>query len=146
MTSIPDGIRALVVALLQMGGDELRDGQPGARITISSLNTGTDAPWEDCYSVNVDAEVLARVIKALGGPAGVSPVRGAVAQPAQALSDDERDLFDQLDDLYTNVDLDDLTKTVLNDTKPSDRLTVTQAIDGMFGHIPHRDVEDGDVL
>ncbi|MCX4792518.1 hypothetical protein OG369_42850 [Streptomyces sp. NBC_01221] len=115
MTNIPDGIRALIVALLQMGGDELRAGQPGARITITSLNTGTPTPWEDCYSVNMDAELLARVIKALGGPAGVSPVRGVAAQPAPevdepsewsaaAVAHNHSQIYADVQDLFDEVD------------------------------------------
>lgn len=66
-------------------------------------------------------------------------------QPASALSDDERDVFDQLDDVFSRIDLDALTKTVLNNAKPADRLTVTRAIDGMFGHIPHQDTGEGEL-
>ncbi|TXS57992.1 hypothetical protein, partial [Streptomyces sp. sk2.1] len=71
MANVPDSIRALVVALHQLGGGAILQGQAGARLNITSLGTGTDTPWEDCYSVDVSARVLARVIEALGGPAGV---------------------------------------------------------------------------
>jgi len=50
-----------------------------------------------------------------------------------------------ISDLFADVDLAALTKTVLDDSTPADRLTVTQAIDGMFGHIPRPGVEDGDL-
>ncbi|MFG3244113.1 hypothetical protein [Streptomyces sp. NPDC048157] len=87
MANIPDGIRALVVALHQIGGGELLRGQAGVRINLASLNVETDAPWEHCFSVDVSADALARILKALGGPAGVSPVLGAAQTPAPATSE-----------------------------------------------------------
>ncbi|WP_331756168.1 hypothetical protein OHA04_45615 (plasmid) [Streptomyces sp. NBC_01590] len=119
MTSIPDGIRALVVALHQIGGGELLRGQAGVRINLASLNVETDAPWEHCFSVDVNAEALARVIKALGGPAGVGPVRGAVPAPAPATEEPSEwsaaavahnhsqiyaDVQDHLDDVFNSPD------------------------------------------
>jgi hypothetical protein len=131
MASVPDNIRALVYALHQLGGGEVTRGQAGIRINVSGLNVPTDAPWENCFSIDLSAEALARVIQAL--------------QPSHALSADERALLTQVGDIFDRVDFDALTKTVLNDAKPADRMTVTRAIDGMFGHIPHWDAKDGEL-
>ncbi|WP_327260007.1 hypothetical protein [Streptomyces sp. NBC_01240] len=125
MTNIPDGIRALVVALHQIGGGELLRGQAGVRINLASLNVETDAPWEHCFSVDVNAEVLARVIKALGGPAGVSPVRGAAAQPAPtaeepsewsaaAVEHAHSQIYADVQDLFNEVDPTSYLDDVVN--------------------------------
>jgi hypothetical protein len=127
MANVPDNIRALFYALHKLGGGEVTRGQAGIRINMSALNVPTDTPWENCFSIDLSAEALARVIQAL--------------QPSHALSADERAVLTQLGDIFDRIDLDALTKTVLNDAKPADRMTVTRAIDGMFGHIPHQDGE-----
>ncbi|MFE9491373.1 hypothetical protein ACFYNF_33885 [Streptomyces sp. NPDC006641] len=106
MANIPDGIRALVVALHQIGGGELLRGQAGVRINLASLNVETDAPWEHCFSVDVSADALARILKALGGPAGVSPVPGAAQTPAVVADAPTPDplLVAAIEDHFANVD------------------------------------------
>jgi hypothetical protein len=39
-------------------------------------------------------------------------------------------------DLFDGIDLIDLTRTVLNETRPEHRIAVTRALDDMFGDIP----------
>jgi hypothetical protein len=52
------------------------------------------------------------------------------------------DLAAAIDDAFAGIDLTELTRTVLADTAPHDRMTVTRALDDMFGDVTHPEAEE----
>ncbi|MEE1812611.1 hypothetical protein [Streptomyces sp. BE133] len=144
-----DPMRAGIAIIRALAGlDPRTPGAPiVARIAIVD-NAGTEIMRVEVTEAGVEnaVTVLEDAADRTAQDARLAALETPATQPAHELSADEMDLFDQLDKVFSHVDLDDLTRTVLDATKPSDRFTVTQAIDGMFGHIPHWDAEDGDVL
>jgi hypothetical protein len=56
-----------------------------------------------------------------------------------------QDLVNAVTELFLDINLDELTRTVLNDTPPAQRLGATRAIDDLFGHVPHWDAQDGEL-
>ncbi|MGW1814115.1 hypothetical protein ACWCQM_11215 [Streptomyces sp. NPDC002125] len=107
-------------------------GQPVVRLTIRTMDgefvgevqLGQRATTETTNAVSVVAEY------ALAKPSTPDLHPKAVAD---------------LIDMFDNLDLVDLTKSVLNAVTPTGRLAATQAIDDMFGHIPHPGAENGDL-
>lgn len=65
----PDGIHALAYALLTLGGDGIRTGHTGTRITLSPIPIHAENAHEQCYSVDVEAAGLARILDRLNVPA-----------------------------------------------------------------------------
>lgn len=45
---------------------------------------------------------------------------------------------------FTGIDLTELTRTVLNDTDPQNRITVTRAIESMLRDVTNQEAEDGE--
>ncbi|MFJ1827454.1 hypothetical protein [Streptomyces sp. NPDC088178] len=143
-----DPMRASIAIIRALAGLDPRT--PGAP-TVTRLIMTTDRGDEVCRIELTEAgvenavTVLEDAADRTAQDARIAALETPATQPAHEPSVDEMDLFDQLSEVFSHINLDDLTRAVLNNTKPSDRFTVTQAIDGMFGHIPHWDAEDGDV-
>ncbi|MFJ5212761.1 hypothetical protein [Streptomyces nigra] len=128
-----DTDRNSAIAALAEALTSFAQGPPGpggsVRIHISptgALGTGL----EHCHSFDVTpalAHRLADYVDAMNcftdsdAPSGVDLDRQTIAD---------------LTELFDEVDLIDLTNTVLNATRPEHRPAVTQAMDDMFGDIP----------
>ncbi|MFG2856722.1 hypothetical protein ACGFZ9_39720 [Streptomyces mirabilis] len=56
----------------------------------------------------------------------------------------DRQTVADLTDLFAGLDLMELTRDVLDATRPEDRLAVTHALDDMFGDIPVTGIDDND--
>lgn len=112
--SVPDNIRALVYALHKLGGGEVARGQAGIRINVSGLNVPTDAPWENCFSIDLSAEALARVIQKLTEPAQAPLV--AATEPrdwsAAAVAHTHSQVYADVQDLFEGIDPDSLLDDV----------------------------------
>jgi hypothetical protein len=115
--SVPDNIRALVYALHQLGGGEVTRGQAGIRINLSGLNVPTDAPWENCFSIDLSAEALARVVKA--AEQAVQPTQAplvAATEPrdwsAAAVAHTHSQVYADVQDLFEGIDPDSLLDDV----------------------------------
>lgn len=65
----PDGIHALAYALLALGGDGIRTGHTGTRITLSPVPIDAQNAHEQCYSVDIDTAGLNRILDRLNMPA-----------------------------------------------------------------------------
>ncbi|WP_404974780.1 hypothetical protein [[Kitasatospora] papulosa] len=73
----PDGIHALAYALLALGGDGIRAGRTGIRITLSPVPIHADKAHEQCYSVDVETDGLNRILDRLNVPAAQSGTEAA---------------------------------------------------------------------
>ncbi|CAL9669323.1 hypothetical protein [Streptomyces sp. enrichment culture] len=91
---------------------------------------------EYCHSVDITPDIahrLADYIDAMSCHLDSGRPDGVVLDPA-TIAD--------LTDLFDDIDLIDLTNTVLNATRPEHRPAVTRAMDDMFGDIPaHEDTD-----
>ncbi|MFE7929867.1 hypothetical protein ACFU6S_14180 [Streptomyces sp. NPDC057456] len=65
-----------------------------------------------------------------------APTRGPADLDAQTIAD--------LTDLFDGLDLDGLTRTVLDETRPGARAKVIRALGDMFGDIPVPGIDDTD--
>lgn len=144
-----DPLRAGIAIIRGLAGlDPRTPGEPTvARIAIIN-ESGTEIMRVEITEAGVEnaVNVLEAAADQADHEARMAALETPATQPLHALSADERSLLTQVGDVFDRVDLDALTKAVLNAAKPADRMTVTRAIDGMFGYIPHWDAEDGDVL
>lgn len=52
------------------------------------------------------------------------------------------ELVNDIDSAFAGLDLTELTRTVLDDTAPQDRMAVTRALDAMFGDHATEDEDD----
>jgi len=64
----PDGIHALAYALMLIGGDGIRAGRTGVRITLSPIPIDAENAHQECYSVDMEAAGLAKVTAKLSAP------------------------------------------------------------------------------
>ncbi|MEW2078792.1 hypothetical protein AB0941_35230 [Streptomyces sp. NPDC013433] len=122
-------LAALAEALTSLGHQAAPGPEQSVRIHLSPAGTlGTDL--EHCHSIDLTparAHQLADAIDALNCRLDDRPDGGVVLDP-QTLAD--------LTDLFDDIDLIDLTRTVLTATRPENRPAVTRAMDDMFGDVP----------
>lgn len=87
------------------------------------------------------AELLAEAIEQLL----ITLDTGEMADPAGAddFARTNPDLANDVSSAFTGLDLNEVARQVLNDTDPRDRMTVTRALDAMFGDTQDQQ-EDGD--
>lgn len=52
------------------------------------------------------------------------------------------ELADDVASAFSDIDLTELTRSVLNDTDPQHRMAVTRALDSMFGEVTDQEAED----
>ncbi|UXY25003.1 hypothetical protein N8I84_41990 (plasmid) [Streptomyces cynarae] len=104
---------------------------PGHSIRIHISPTGTlGSGLEHCHSFDVTpamAHRLADYIDAMSCYLDSERPNGVALDP-QTIAD--------LTELFEDIDLIDLTNTVLNATRPENRPAVPQAMDDMFGDVP----------
>ncbi|MFG3390621.1 hypothetical protein [Streptomyces rochei] len=130
-------IAALAEALTGFG--EATPG-PGQRIRIHISPTGTlGAGLEHCHSIDITparAHQLTDAIDRLNCHLDTEQTDGI---------DLDLDTIAELTDLFADIDIVDLTRTVLNATRPECRARVTQALDDVFGDAPVPGAEDTDL-
>lgn len=114
--------------------------KPDARLLLCPGNPQPeDAPH--LHAIGISAEVvdlLAEAVEKLIADRALYAAAAAVAQHNQVAK--------AVDDAFAALDLNQITKAVLNETAPQDRAAVTHALDAMFGDTPTEDdqQEDGD--
>ncbi|MEU6016997.1 hypothetical protein ABZ826_23980 [Streptomyces sp. NPDC047515] len=64
---------------------------------------------------------------------------------AAAVAHTHSQIYAAVTGAFDEIDLVDLTKTLLSNAAPQDRMAVTRRIDDWFGHIPHPSAEDGEL-
>jgi hypothetical protein len=113
---------------------------PGQSIRIHISPTGAlGAGLEHCHSIDISparAHQLADAVDRLNCHLDSEQPDGI---------DLDQDTIAVLTDLFDDIDVLDLTRTVLNATRPECRPRVTQALDDMFGDIPVPGAEDTDL-
>ncbi|MGW0632986.1 hypothetical protein [Streptomyces sp. NPDC002758] len=127
-------IQALTEALTGLAGQP----GPGASIRIHiSPTSALGAGLEYCRSIEITparAHQLADQADAMNCYLNSEhPGDGTVLDP-QTIAD--------ITELFKDIDLVDLTGTVLKSTRPEHKPAVTQAIDDMFGNVPGPGLED----
>ncbi|MBC2868655.1 hypothetical protein [Streptomyces mexicanus] len=131
-----DAIAALAEALTGFG--QAAPG-PGQTIRLHLSPTGTlGSGMEHCHSFDITPDMarrLADYVDAMSCYLDSERPDGTALDP-QTIAD--------LTELFEDIDLIDLTNTVLNATRPDQRRAVTQALDDMFGDIPIPGTEDTD--
>lgn len=124
-----NAIAALAEALTGLGHQTAPG--PGHSIRIHISPTGTlGSGLEHCHSFDItpaSAHQLADYVDAMNCYLDSQRPNGVVLDP-QTIAD--------LIELFEDIDLIDLTNTVLNATRPEHRPAVTQAMDDMFGDVP----------
>ncbi|MFF5131050.1 hypothetical protein ACFY41_29520 [Streptomyces syringium] len=121
-------IAALTEALTGLGQAAPGPGQ-SIRIHVSptgALGTGL----EHCRSIDITparAQQIADAVDAMNCYLASERPDGVLPDP-ETIAD--------LTDLFEDIDLIDLTNTVLNATRPESRPAVTRAMDDMFGDVP----------
>ncbi|MEV5432766.1 hypothetical protein [Streptomyces sp. NPDC052701] len=129
-------IAALAEALTGLGHQAVPGPGQSVRLHISptgALGTGL----EHCHSIDLTparAHQLADAIDALNCQLDHDRPDGGVVLDRLTVAD--------LTDLFDGIDLLDLTRTVLNATRPENRPAVTRAMDDMFGDAPAPDDTD----
>ncbi|MEU6885564.1 hypothetical protein ABZ918_10200 [Streptomyces viridosporus] len=123
-------LAALAEALTSLGHQAAPGPGRSIRIHLGPTETlGTDP--EHCHSIDLTparAHQLADAIDTLNCRLDDDRPDGDIVLDPQTIAD--------LTDLFDDIDLINLTRTVLNATRPEHRPQVTRAMDDMFGDIP----------
>ncbi|MGV4890713.1 hypothetical protein ACSR0Z_29835 (plasmid) [Streptomyces viridosporus] len=129
-------LAALAEALTSLGHQAAPGPGRSIRIHLGPAETlGTDL--EHCHSIDLTparAHQLADAIDSLNCRLDDDRSDGDIVLDPQTIAD--------LTDLFDDIDLIDLTRTVLNATRPEQRPQVTRAMDDMFGDVPAPDDTD----
>ncbi|MEW1568289.1 hypothetical protein AB0454_35595 [Streptomyces sp. NPDC093509] len=132
----------LATALYELGYRGRISLKPDVRVI---LGTGTpDNPA--LHGVGLPAEVVELMAEAIEQLL-IRIDTEAPSQPSGAalFTEAHPDLATELTDTFNGLDLVEITRAVLEDTDPCDRMTVTRAIDAMFGDCATEDEdENGD--
>jgi hypothetical protein len=131
-----NAIAALAEALTGLECQTGPESGSGIRLHISPTGT-LGADLEHCHSIDLPparAHQLADAIDALNCQLDDDRPDNGVVLDRQTVAD--------LTDLFDGIDLIDLTRTVLNATRPEHRLQVIRAMDDMFGDAPAPDDTD----
>jgi hypothetical protein len=114
--------------------------QPTIRLNLGPIGiTGDDIPH--CHSIDLTAkhaEALSDAVDSMNAYAGSQPAQDATwpgEWSAAAISQNNPDLWDEVNDAFFEFDLRAITKDVLDETE-LDNLTVNRALDSWFGDIP----------
>lgn len=129
-------LAALAEALTSLGHQAAPGPGRSIRIHLGPAETLGTAP-EHCHSIDLTparAHQLADAIDTLNCRLDDDRPDGDIVLDPQTIAD--------LTDLFDDIDLIDLTRTVLNATRPDHRPQVTHAMDDMFGDIPAPDDTD----
>ncbi|MFD9794246.1 hypothetical protein ACFWXK_25220 [Streptomyces sp. NPDC059070] len=122
-------IHALAEALAALAGQASPGPEHSIRIHLSPTETrGLDAEYQHTFTITpVQAQRLTDAIDTL-----------TCDRDSERPDEDELDpqTIADLTDLFDGIDLMDLTRTVLNATRPENRPQVTHAMDDMFGDGP----------
>lgn len=131
-------IQALAQTLAVLEYDPAAGEQPDIRINIGPVGLhGLDVAH--CHSIDVttaSTHNLADAVAAMLATLSSLP-------PHADISLDPLNIA-ELTDYFDELDLTELTRDVLNATRPEDRVAVTRALDDLFGDIPVTGIDDSD--
>lgn len=98
------------------------------------------------HAIGLSADVVdllaAAVEQLLTAPGSEDPHAASNPYYAHIFALAKPDLAADIDSAFTDLDLTELTRTVLDDTDPIDRTSVTRALNAMFGHVTDQEAED----
>jgi hypothetical protein len=151
-------------ALMLLAATARFDGQPTIRINLGPIGiTGDDV--QHCHSIDLPAKLVEALADAvdsmtpyLGSESPVDIDEDRMAQStarftgwlqgqageviesgewsADAVAQNDPDVWDAVNDLFFDLDLRAITKDVMDATDEADRLAKTQVLDDWFGDIP----------
>ncbi|WP_460074098.1 hypothetical protein [Streptomyces sp. YKOK-I1] len=130
-------IHVLAEALTGLACDPAAGEQPDVRIHIGPV--GGNELDAYCHSIDVTTamtHMLADAVDAMLAMVSSLPPQAGDGLDPLALAD--------LAAYFDGLDLTELTRAVLDETRPEDRLAVTRALDSMFGDIPVTGIDDND--
>jgi hypothetical protein len=157
-------IAHLAEALMLLAATARFDGQPTIRINLGPIGiTGDDV--QHCHSIDLPAKLVEALADAvdsmtsyLGSESPVDVDEDRMAQStarftgwlqgqageviesgewsADAVAQNDPDVWDAVNDLFFDLDLRAITKDVMDATDEADRLAKTQVLDDWFGDIP----------
>ncbi|WP_399559044.1 hypothetical protein OIA45_49085 (plasmid) [Streptomyces chartreusis] len=95
------------------------------------------------HAIGLSAEVVELLADAIEQLLITHDTAGGPVDPTGAddFARNNPELAKDVASAFTGINLTELTRSVLDDTDPTDRMSVTRALDAMFGHIAE---EDGD--
>ncbi|WP_331720271.1 hypothetical protein OG985_50050 (plasmid) [Streptomyces sp. NBC_00289] len=131
-------IQALAEALAGLAYEPAAGEQPDIRINIGPVGLhGLDVAH--CHSIDVttaSTHTLADAVDAMLATLSSLPPQAGIGLDPLTIA--------ELTDYFDELDLTELTRDVLDATRPEDRLAVTRALDDLFGDIPVTGIDDGD--
>ena len=134
---INKAIDRLAEALQELGYTGRISINPDARLLIGPGKTD----FQDVSHLHVIG-LSADVVELLAD--AVEKLLGCELYAAAAAVVQHNQMAKHVDDVFAGIDLNELTTAVLNETAPQDRLTVTRALDDLFGAIPTEDDEEAE--
>ncbi|GAA2523449.1 hypothetical protein [Streptomyces longisporus] len=131
-------VQTLGEALAGLAGDPSHDGQPGIQIVIWPIGIRDPDNRHSRFAEITTATThhLADAVDAMRATLNSQPPQAGAGLDPQALAD--------LTDYFDDLDLTELTRDVLDATRPEDRLAVTRALDDLFGDIPVTGIDDNE--
>ncbi|QIB49578.1 hypothetical protein G3H79_40840 (plasmid) [Streptomyces aureoverticillatus] len=131
-------ILALAEALTGFADESTPGDRPDIRINIGPVGIN-ELNVALCHSIDVTTARTHQLADA------IDAMRAMLNSRPQPIDDwpDPRTLAD-LTDYFDGLDLTDLTRAVLEETRPVDRVAVTRALADMVGDIPVPGIEDTD--
>ncbi|MFF7987012.1 hypothetical protein ACFZDK_49400 [Streptomyces sp. NPDC007901] len=132
----PAAVQALAEALTALPhqpGD-----QPGIRLVIGPVDDNAlDLTHGHIIDITpATTHELARAVTAMTAMLASLPPQDAISLDPLTIA--------ELTDYFDDLDLTELTRAVLDETRPEDRLAVTRALDDLFGDIPVTGIDDND--
>jgi len=116
---------------------------PDIRIVACPSDRNPEGPRPLCAAgLSVEmAELLAQAIEQL---LITIDTAGAPVDPTAAadFARSNPELAEDIASAFTGIDLTELTRAVLDDTDPQNRMAVTRALDAMFGDVTDQEAED----
>lgn len=131
-------IQALAEALAGLAYEPATGEQPDIRINIGPVGLhGLDVAH--CHSLDVttaNTHKLADAVDAMLATLNSLPPQTGTSLDPLTIA--------ELTDYFDELDLTELTRDVLDVTRPEDRLAVTRALDDVFGDIPVTGIDESD--
>ncbi|MFJ3310806.1 hypothetical protein ACIPSA_49325 [Streptomyces sp. NPDC086549] len=131
-------IQALAEALTGLAYEAAAGEQPDIRINIGPVGVhGLDVAH--CHSIDVttaNTHKLADAVDAMLATLNSLPPQAGTSLDPLTIA--------ELTDYFDELDLTELTREVLDATRPEDRVAVTRALDDLFGDIPVTGIDDSD--
>ncbi|WP_234468818.1 hypothetical protein [Streptomyces sp. MBT62] len=131
-------IQALAEALAGLAYEPATGEQPDIRINIGPVGIN-ELDVAHCHSLDVttaNTHKLADAVDAMLATLNSLPPQTGISLDPLTIA--------ELTDYFDELDLTELTRDVLDVTRPEDRLAVTRALDDVFGDIPVTGIDDSD--